>query len=328
MLYKGLVVEEQLSDVSLLNRLHIERVMLKPAVTGDNMEHHYLLYDLHRDDVLAIQAQLKPKGVACVGHHLSGMVLYHDAVFEVDPRAPSTWRDAMIYGTKLGLSGQQLTFDFSAFLDVPTRGSTLADYTDPLLRAIPMPIVTPRMRLRPWQEGDGVAFAEANHESWDDFHSTLAWATHYDTATNPSVQERNIRLQMAKFTTREEFAFVAEDALGNRYIGGCELYDIKWSVPSMRIGFYIRTSCTGQGYATDMLRALVVYAFKALGARKLMVAHAINNHASRRVIEKVGFRKTGIDHYGYKRHDGQLIDTVDYTLLSADHLKQDDVRWG
>ena len=39
---------------------------------------------------------------------------------------------------------------------------------DPVLIDVPMPILTPRLMLRPVQAGDGAAVFEALQESWDE----------------------------------------------------------------------------------------------------------------------------------------------------------------
>lgn len=58
---------------------------------------------------------------------------------------------------------------------------------------------------------------------------------------------------------------------------------------SAEIGYWIGKPWWGQGYATEAARALVHYCFAAAGYNRLTCAHFVDNIASGRVIEKLGF---------------------------------------
>jgi RimJ/RimL family protein N-acetyltransferase len=58
------------------------------------------------------------------------------------------------------------------------------------------------------------------------------------------------------------------------------------------LGYWIARSFWGQGYASEAARAVINVA-KALGHRSLISGHFTDNPASGRVLEKIGFRKTG-----------------------------------
>jgi RimJ/RimL family protein N-acetyltransferase len=64
--------------------------------------------------------------------------------------------------------------------------------------------------------------------------------------------------------------------------------DAEWE-----IGYWIGRPWWGQGFATEIGRALVELGTKTLGARTLIAAHADDNPASGRVLEKLGFTYTG-----------------------------------
>ena len=46
----------------------------------------------------------------------------------------------------------------------------------PVLNDVPMPIRTPRLLIRPRQEGDGEFTLVAIRESWDELHKWMSWA--------------------------------------------------------------------------------------------------------------------------------------------------------
>jgi [ribosomal protein S5]-alanine N-acetyltransferase len=59
------------------------------------------------------------------------------------------------------------------------------------------------------------------------------------------------------------------------------------------IGYWIGRPWWGQGFATEATRALIHYCFTNAGLSRLACCHFIDNPASRRVIQKLGFKSTG-----------------------------------
>jgi ribosomal-protein-alanine N-acetyltransferase len=59
------------------------------------------------------------------------------------------------------------------------------------------------------------------------------------------------------------------------------------------LGFRLARSCWGRGFATEAARAWVHAAFADFGLARLTAFSHPRNLASRRVLEKVGFRRTG-----------------------------------
>ena len=59
-------------------------------------------------------------------------------------------------------------------------------------------------------------------------------------------------------------------------------------------GYWLVRRCWGRGYATEAGRALLAAARHSLRVRRLDAGHFIDNPASGRVLEKLGFRPTGI----------------------------------
>lgn len=58
------------------------------------------------------------------------------------------------------------------------------------------------------------------------------------------------------------------------------------------LGYWIARSHWGQGYASEAARAVLRLA-DALGHRRVVASHFVDNPASGRVLEKAGFRRTG-----------------------------------
>lgn len=59
------------------------------------------------------------------------------------------------------------------------------------------------------------------------------------------------------------------------------------------LGYWIARPYWGRGYATEAGRAVIEMARKSLRLKKLSAGHFVDNPASGRVLEKLGFRPTG-----------------------------------
>ncbi len=83
------------------------------------------------------------------------------------------------------------------------------------------------------------------------------------------------------------------------HIAGCiGLSGIRWHDRALRVdraelGYWIAPALWGQGLATEAARAVVAFGFDDLGLHKITTKCFAQNAASRRVIEKCGFRFVG-----------------------------------
>jgi 8-oxo-dGTP diphosphatase len=91
-------------------------------------------------------------------------------------------------------------------------------------------------------------------------------------------------------------AFVIEKPGGNTVIGciGVRPKDLPDGTTASEIGCWIGRDSWGHGYATEAVEALLPYCFDGLAVDRVTVSVDTENTASRRVLEKVGFRATDI----------------------------------
>jgi ribosomal-protein-alanine N-acetyltransferase len=59
------------------------------------------------------------------------------------------------------------------------------------------------------------------------------------------------------------------------------------------LGFHFRRAYWGRGIAAEAAGAVIRYAFESLGLKALFAGHHPENAASRRVLEKLGFKYAG-----------------------------------
>jgi RimJ/RimL family protein N-acetyltransferase len=79
------------------------------------------------------------------------------------------------------------------------------------------------------------------------------------------------------------------------------------------VGYWIHPDARGRGLATRATRLAVGHVFETLGVKRVTAFAAAENTASRRVLERVGFRPYGIERYGAWVRD----DHVDMALYDV-----------
>lgn len=192
--------------------------------------------------------------------------------------------------------------------------------------AVPMPIRTPRLLIRPKRPGDGAPTAAAVSETWDDLHQWMIWAEQRSDHT-AEMQELRTRYVMTMFMLREELNMVGVEAMSGEPVVWTGFHAINWPARTCETGFWVRKGWQGRGLATEACNALVRYAFGALEMRRVTIAHAEGNEASRRVIEKLGFAPERIEAGGSALPGGRVVDKHWYARVDIGGLPELEVSW-
>lgn len=143
---------------------------------------------------------------------------------------------------------------------------------------------TDRLLLRPGWAEDAPALAEAISDERIVRHlATAPWPYRLRDAEAFLAQPRDPVLPSLLLFERTAGAprLVGSCGLGRRPSGAVEM------------GYWIARPHWGRGYATEAGRALIGIA-RALGIRQLEGSHFLDNPASGRVLEKLGFEPVGI----------------------------------
>lgn len=187
---------------------------------------------------------------------------------------------------------------------------------DPLLIDVPERLLTPRLVLRPPRAGDGPALNEAVCDTLDDLRPWMPWAQQ---APSVEASEAVARGAHGRFVQRSDLTYSiwTHDGHGaeTRLVGGSGLHRMDWSVPRFEIGYWCRRGCTGQGYATEAVRALARMAFESLGAARVEIRMDDRNERSWRVAERAGFTLEGVLRCDARAPDGALRDTRVYAQV-------------
>jgi [ribosomal protein S5]-alanine N-acetyltransferase len=84
---------------------------------------------------------------------------------------------------------------------------------------------------------------------------------------------------------------------GDLFVGCCGLRPWRQEDSILELGFHLLPTYWGQGLAAEAADAVIHHAFETLGARGLFAGHHPENHASERLLQRLGFRYTHHEHY-------------------------------
>ena len=126
----------------------------------------------------------------------------------------------------------------------------------PLMTSVPLLLDTPRLHLRPFTEADAPALHEALVESLDTLREHLwflPWVAEEQTLASALAR---CRRAAGNFLLRTDLPYLAFARDSGRLVGSVGLHRTDWDLPKTEVGYWIRTSETGRGYASEGVRAL------------------------------------------------------------------------
>lgn len=203
-----------------------------------------------------------------------------------------------------------------------------ANTIDPVLIDVPMPIVTPRLVLDAIRPGDGKELCEAKLETWDELHPWMPWAHGKKKDVTEEESETVARQKHADFILRKELMMVGREKETGKAVIFSGFNELEWRLRQIQIGYWVRKSAHGKGYAVEAANALLRYAFAALPVSVVSIRHAEGNQYSRAVIERLGFQYVGNEVLTYETPQGHLMGSCLYRRTSIEGLPPLDVSWG
>lgn len=114
--------------------------------------------------------------------------------------------------------------------------------------------------------------------------------------------------------------WAAIERLTGEFLGWFEFHPPEGRGPEeAELGYRLRRSAWGKGYATEGSRALIRRGFTELGVRRVVAETMAVNAASRRVMEKAGLTYVRTFHQEWPwRIEGDEHGDVEYALRKAD----------
>jgi len=110
--------------------------------------------------------------------------------------------------------------------------------------------------------------------------------------------------------------WAAVEKSSGRFLGWFHLRPDEGAPPGeVELGYRLRRSAWGRGYATEGSRALIDKGFAELGAERVVASTMVVNLASRRVLEKSGLRFVRVFHQPWPYSiEGEEEGDVEYAL--------------
>ena len=143
----------------------------------------------------------------------------------------------------------------------------------------------------------------------------MPWVNEWD---EPDQGAIFVRRCQAKWAAREDFLVGIWDRATNAYLGGCGLHRIVWSVPSVEIGYWIRTRSEGMGFVTEAVALIAAFAFDSLRAQRVRIRCDAANARSAAVARRLGFVHEATLRNECRRGDGTLRDTFEFGMTPDD----------
>ncbi len=150
-------------------------------------------------------------------------------------------------------------------------------------------IITNRLILRPFKKGD---FYDVHQYSTDlEVCRFMPWGP------NSYKDTKNFLSRAIKNRKKSDNGFCGEHAVilkqNKELLGGCGLYIESKRDKEYMIGYCLKKSAWGKGYATELSKALCYIAFKHLDAHRVIATCDTENYHSYHVMEKLGMKREG-----------------------------------
>ena len=165
---------------------------------------------------------------------------------------------------------------------------------------------TERLVIRNFRIGD-----------WEALHAMISQyaASEFAAYDQPwPTAPEEIRQIAAWFAGGDSFFAVCLKDTG-RFIGFVSLnQEQKDDGREFNLGYVFNFDYHGKGYATEACRAVIRHAFECLQAQRVCTGTAAANHASCRLLERLGFKKIAESIGSFRNtQDGQPIEFLGYT---------------
>lgn len=188
--------------------------------------------------------------------------------------------------------------------------------TSPILIDIPEQIDGPRVRLRPYMQGDAKQLWKAIEESREHLSPWLPWASSYHSLDQ--AREFVVRAH-ARWMLREDVVVGIFERESGCLLGGSGLHRINWDLRTFEIGYWLRQSAEGQGYMRETVKLLTQLAFNLLEAVRVEIRMDVRNTRSQSVAANLGFVHEGTIRQSVADTSGRPRDHHIYALIRDDY---------
>ncbi len=170
-----------------------------------------------------------------------------------------------------------------------------------------------RFELLPVHTACVAELFDAVAESMNEISPWMEWC-HCDYSANETKQWVESRSQA--WEQSKEYSFLTLDALSKQVLGTCGLNDVHARHRFANLGYWIRTSRTREGAATEAIRLLADFGFVTLGLVRIEIVVAVGNFRSQKTAEKAGGYREGLLRNRIT-HRGEAGDAYMFSLVPS-----------
>lgn len=177
---------------------------------------------------------------------------------------------------------------------------------DPLTFEVPSRFETARLILRPFEVDDAAALHEALSESIGELRRHLWFLPWVSQEQTLATAQARCRAAQESFLLRTDLPYLAFNKDSGRLVGSVGLHRTDWNEPKTEVGYWIRSSEVGNGYASEGVKVLADWALSELQAIRVELVTLEDNAASRAVAARCGFNLEGVHRNVLRGPDGNL----------------------
>ncbi|OAJ52978.1 GCN5 family acetyltransferase [Paraburkholderia ginsengiterrae] len=175
----------------------------------------------------------------------------------------------------------------------------------------PVTLTTPRLILRPLRQDD----AQALFAIWSDAEAMRYFSFPTMTSLNQAVD--CVAHILKRSADGQDLACVLELQATGEVLGKCDLFHAHEPCRRAEIGFSLLRQQWGRGYMREAASAMIEHAFGTLKLRRIEADIDPRNHASARLLERLGFVREGLLRERWIVGD-EVSDSALYGLLDSD----------
>lgn len=176
------------------------------------------------------------------------------------------------------------------------------------------PFETERLRLRDFVEQDWEAVHE--YDAHPEVVHFMTWGPNSEQDSRDFVA-RNIEASQQSPRVGYELAVVERDT--DRLVGGVGLTVTPAHARGF-LGYCFHRDVWGRGYATEASLEMLRFAFADLDLHRVSTTCDTENHASARVLAKIGMRQEGVLRHDMRLRDGQFRNHFVFGMLADEWM--------
>lgn len=175
-----------------------------------------------------------------------------------------------------------------------------------------------RLYIRPVELSDAQALTDTINASLDTLRPWMPWA---QGKVSLEAEKKFIENAISEMFSNKSLTFCICLQGSHNIVGTVGTHNIDWLNFSTAIGYWVASSHQGKGYASEATLLLLEYLFTDMNLYRVSASAALNNRASARVLEKLGFQFEGVRR-GAFLVGSRWQDLNEYAMLQPEYKAQ------